>query len=106
MQAKDKAARWLEHINKKGWEVAQKLIEIKANQDINLEQLANQFTGKREIPPEDRLRFYLDQINHARERLGGDQWGVCLQCGSKLPDAMLDEMPWVELCQPCDAAIA
>jgi len=93
--------RRLEAINRKGWDVAQKLIELKANQDITLEELADLHGGEPGATPEERLRQFLDQINAARARLLANEYGFCLDCEEPLPDAVLDETPWVERCSVC-----
>jgi RNA polymerase-binding transcription factor DksA len=93
--------RRLQAINRKGWDVAQKLIELKANQDITLEELADLHGGEPGATPEERLRQFLDRINAARTRLIENDYGLCLDCEEPLDDAALDETPWVERCSAC-----
>ena len=93
----------LAKIGQKGWEVAQKLHEVKANQNADLRVLGRLFKDDTDEPPEERLRRYLDMINAARERQNGGDYGNCLNCGKAFSDAELDEMPWVDLCNRCAA---
>ena len=102
LSAQDK--KRLETINKKGWEVAKKLEEVKARQDTNFEKLAKAFgdEGDKKEPPEVRLRRYLDMINRARKRMLDDEYGGCIECDKPFKPLELDEMPWVERCHACD----
>lgn len=93
----------LEHINQKGWEVAQRLAKVKAGQNLRLEDIKGLTADDVQETPEERLRRFLDQINAARTRLSTDDYGKCLQCGAPFQPAQLDEMPWVELCHGCAA---
>ena len=96
----------LRTINRKGWEVAQKLAEVKGRQDVDLSQLDPLLANDTREPPEVRLRRYLDQINAARTRLQGEGYGLCLDCGTPLGEVELAEMPWLERCKPCDLRLA
>lgn len=103
MSVSDPQKLRLEHINKKGWAVAQKLMAVKARQNLDLSDIKGATMDDLDEPPEVRLRRYLDQINRARARLQSGEYGSCLQCGAPFSAGQLDEMPWVELCAPCDA---
>lgn len=89
-------------INKKGWEVAQKLQELKAKKNVSLTDFLKD-DGDAKEPPEVRLRRYLDLINRSRTRIQSGSYGLCLGCAKPFLDAELDEMPWVELCRTCSA---
>jgi len=93
----------LKRINDKGWEVAQRLMKVKANQNLNLDDIKGLKMDDTGETPEPRLRRFLDQINQARARLTGGDYGKCQRCGAPFSDPALDEMPWVELCRACDA---
>jgi RNA polymerase-binding transcription factor DksA len=101
MSENDITAARLLTINKKGWAVAQKLIELKANQDVSLDDLGNLYELNLVDKKEERLRRFLDLINSARARLLTKNYGFCLKCRAPFADAVLDEMPWVEVCPPC-----
>ena len=90
-------------INKKGWDVAQKLQELKARKNVSLSDFLKDDGGDPKEPPEVRLRRFLDLINRARARLRDGPYGLCLECSAPFKPAQLDEMPWVELCHACAA---
>ena len=94
----------LKRIADKGWEVAQRLAKVKANQNMVLADMKGVTGDDEHERPEDRLRNWLDQINRARVRLNSGDYGKCLGCGTPLADGALDDMPWVENCATCDAA--
>lgn len=94
----------LRRINAKGLEIATRLSELLAGQDVRLADF--ELTGgKPGETKEQRLRRFLASINGARARLLGQgaapPYGECLACGVELPAPALDEMPWVERCPPC-----
>ena len=103
MTPEERHAKRLETINKKGWDVAQALIEIKANKDVKLEDLSDLRGGKPGETAEERCRRFLNQINAARTRLQTHQFGDCEDCGEAIPDAALDQMPWMTQCSACAA---
>jgi DnaK suppressor protein len=43
----------------------------------------------------------LDRIGHALERMGKGQYGVCETCGTKIPMARLNALPYANLCIKC-----
>ncbi len=92
-------------INRKGWDVAQRLAELKANQELDLSTMDLTFgvgDGTKKEPPVVRLRRYLDLINRARTRLAADpEFGRCQSCGQEFEVAALDETPWLERCRSC-----
>jgi RNA polymerase-binding transcription factor DksA len=99
----------LRRINAKGLEIANKLAELLAGQDVRLSDF--ELTGGEPgETKEQRLRRFLSSINAARTRLLGHSdaapYGECLACGVELPAGALDEMPWVERCPPCAASDA
>ena len=85
----------------KGMEINGKLTRILANQNVTLAK----WPSEREpgLRPEERLRRFLDQIARAQQRLGTAGWGRCLACGDDLPEAALDDTPWIERCAGCAA---
>ncbi len=103
MTAEERQALRLERINAKGWEVAQRLMNVKARQNLDLSDIKGLKMDDTDEPPEVRLRRWLDQINASRTRLGTDAYGKCEGCGAPFSDGQLDEMPWVSHCAACDA---
>ena len=86
-------------INKKGLEIANQLVELKAGRDVALLDLGRSTSATRK---EDRLRAYLSLINEARARLVSGGYGLCLTCSSPLGEAQLDELPWADICVRCE----
>lgn len=96
----------LQRINAKGMEVATKLSELLAGKEVSFADLELGGPGGRLLAREKkeaRLRNFLATINGARSRLqaGGDVYGRCIACSVPLADPLLDERPWVEVCDPC-----
>ena len=104
MEIDDKKARRLALINQKGWAVAQELQEVMASKDVSLQELGRLTQDGPRLKPEEKLRLFLAQVNHARVRLQSDDFGRCQGCSASLDEAQLDEMPWIELCHSCDGA--
>ena len=90
-------------INQKGWEVYQRITALRAGQDASLADLDLDGIGQVGESRIERLERFLAQINAARTRLESPEYGQCLGCGGALGDAALDELPWAEFCQACDA---
>jgi len=105
MNAEERRAERLRTINKKGWEVAQKLVEMKAKKEVTLEELADLRGGKPGETPEERCHRFLNSINAARTRLQADQFGDCEDCGDAISDAALDQEPWMTQCSVCAARV-
>jgi len=105
MNAEERRAARLRTINQKGWEVAQKLAEMKAKKDVTLEELADLRGGKAGETAEERCHRFLNQINAARTRLQTDQFGICEDCGDSIPAAALDQEPWMTQCSVCAARV-
>ncbi len=96
----------LKRINQKGWEVATRLAELKAGQDIRLSDMMTPGLDTEAMDKEARVRAFLDLINMARERLGTAAYGRCLACGEALDANALDEQPWLERCRECASSKA
>ena len=93
----------LTRINQKGLEVATRLADLKAGQNITLADMLVPGLDIEAITKEARVRAFLDMINASRTRLGTDGYGRCLACGSGLSPGALDETPWLERCGGCAA---
>ena len=91
----------LQRINQKGLEVATRLAELKAGQDITLADMESPGLDVEAMTKEARVRAFLDLVNAARTRLGTAAYGLCLACSVPLDDAGLDERPWLERCADC-----
>jgi DnaK suppressor protein len=46
----------------------------------------------------------LREVEHALEKLGTDQYGVCEQCGQEIAPARLEARPEARLCIDCAAS--
>lgn len=49
-------------------------------------------------------RRILTQINEALERLDKSKYGLCLDCGKKIPNGRLEAIPWLPNCVSCSEA--
>ena len=49
-------------------------------------------------------RRILNQINEALERLDKEKYGLCVDCGKRIPNGRLQAMPWVRYCVSCSEA--
>ena len=96
--------KYLSAIAAKGWEVAQRLVAVKAGQDVCLADLGGTDDERRALR-ETRLRGYLDMIERSRSRLlaQNGSYGRCVQCSAPFSNNVLGEMPWIERCQTCES---
>ena len=101
--AEERKALRLQRINRKGLEVATKLAELKAGQNITLAEMSTPGLDTEAMDKEARVRAFLDLINASRTRLQGRGYGHCLACSAVLDEAALDETPWLERCARCAA---
>ena len=69
---------YAQRINRKGLEVATKLADLKAGQNITLADMQTPGFDTEAMDAEGRVRAYLDLINAARVRLNGADYGRCL----------------------------
>ena len=43
------------------------------------------------------LKGLLDKIDRALERIANGSYGLCLETGEEIPEAVLDNEPWIEV---------
>ena len=98
----DRRSLRLQRINQKGLEVATKLADLKAGQNITLADMDTPGLDLEAMSKEERIRAFLDLINAARTRLLSGAYGSCLACAADLAPAALDEVPWTERCADCE----
>ena len=48
-------------------------------------------------------RQTVDEIDEAVARMDAGKYGVCVNCGARIPVARLEVIPWTELCVDCKA---
>ena len=97
----ERRALRLGRINQKGLEVATKLAELKAGQNVTLADMASPGLDIEAMTKEERIRAFLDLINASRTRLMSGDYGRCRSCDAMLGPAALDEVPWTERCADC-----
>ncbi len=97
-------ARLRRDLARKGMEVNGRLTHVLAGMNATLLDLKMPHEQKPGLRPEEKLRRYLDQIIAAQRRLGTDAWGDCTTCGGAIPQAQLDDAPWVDECDRCLAS--
>jgi len=49
----------------------------------------------------DRERQTLVEIEEAQKRLKAGDYGICGACGTQIPDARLQALPWTRVCVHC-----
>ncbi|MGE5560009.1 MAG: TraR/DksA C4-type zinc finger protein [Chloroflexota bacterium] len=50
------------------------------------------------------VRFFLEKIDNALERIDEGTYGTCERCGAEIGDERLDAMPMTTLCKACKEA--
>jgi DnaK suppressor protein len=48
-----------------------------------------------------RVKKYLKYLNEALQRLENGTYGICVDCGEKIPRERLEEVPHTRYCVPC-----
>ncbi|MDP6945779.1 MAG: hypothetical protein QF464_16635 [Myxococcota bacterium] len=97
----ERRALRLGRINQKGLEVATRLAELKAGQNVTLADMGAPGLDIEAMTKEERIRAFLDLVNASRARLMSGDYGRCLSCDVTLGSAVLDEVPWTERCTDC-----
>jgi RNA polymerase-binding transcription factor DksA len=88
-------------LRRKRGEVAKKLEEILAGQNIQLNDIKlPQFEDAAE-PPSETLRRFMRHLADISARLGTPEFGRCGKCGAELSEAALVETPWADRCRAC-----
>ena len=49
---------------------------------------------------------WLEELQHALERLAGGTYGVCLSCKEALPQEQLDRDPLRRVCEKCETELS
>ena len=49
------------------------------------------------------MREQLEQLSRAREAIEAGTYGVCVDCGSPIPEGRLKAIPDAERCVPCQS---
>ena len=96
-------ARLRGELGRKGMAVNEKLTRLMAGQNATLATIKLPNELKAGLTPIEKLRRFLDLIIRAQRRLGTPAWGHCASCGCVLPQAALDDTPWLEVCGDCAA---
>jgi hypothetical protein len=91
--------RLLRRLLAKGSEVSEALTRILAGEKLDLERLLG--GGEPGETPAERLRRFLDLLDERIQAARHGRYGFCDQCGSALPFAELDAVPWQRTCRRC-----
>ena len=100
--------RWQRELARKGMDLYAVLSEGLAGKNATLAMLKLPHEQKPGEQKEERLRRFLDQVSRAQKRMQikpgeqGDAWVRCARCRAPLPDVLLDEAPWTEVCGDCE----
>lgn len=85
---------------KRGHTIATKLAEVLAGKDGERGLRALGLDAKPGMRPEEVLRAALDHVERLRKQVEADDdtYGRCWVCGTELPAAGLEEVPWADAC--------
>lgn len=61
------------------------------------------YLRERDISLEEHEEQLLGEIDGALERISKGSFGVCLQCGQRIPDDRLEAIPWAGRCMKCQS---
>ena len=59
------------------------------------------FEMEKELSLAENAANLLDQVDEALERIEGNGYGNCESCGSAIPVARLEALPYAKLCIDC-----
>ncbi len=82
-------------------EVSRKLEQLLAGQDVTLADLQLPQERDPAETPLERLRAFKALLQAVLEGLRRGEVRTCERCGGAIPDAALDEAPWVDACGRC-----
>jgi len=79
----------------------------KTTQDIGdiLDSVSEERTRELDMLLTDREKLKLKQIDDALERIEENLYGLCEECGVKIPKARLKVVPFAKYCVECKEAI-
>ena len=86
---------------RKGMSLNERLTELLANENMTLSSVEFPHEQKPGLKPKEKVRMFLDQVIRAQRRLGTGAWGLCVTCGGRFDEAMMDDTPWLEECRDC-----
>lgn len=55
---------------------------------------------------DNRIRFEMEQIERTLERIEAGEYGICAECGEKIPEKRLMAVPEASRCVSCEELIA
>ena len=102
----DHIARLRRDLGRKGMAINEKLTGMLAGQNATLQDIKLPNEIKPGLKPIEKVRAFLDLVIRAQRRLGTEAWGACVECGVELPQAALDDTPWIEVCNRCGSRSA
>ncbi len=85
----------------KGQSVALALEKLMNGLDVRLEDLGAGRDFESERDKRRRLRKLLDQIDRVVKSFDAGTFGTCADCGGRIEDDRLREMPWTSRCGAC-----
>lgn len=93
-------ARWRRLLLAKGQDIAKRLEDILAGEEVSLDDFSLFAKGEPAELPERRLRRYFDQVMRSLRVVDRPRFGFDPAKGTYLSIAALDEAPWIELEPP------
>lgn len=62
------------------------------------------FEIEKELSLHQNAQQLIDQADEALQRIADGRYGICDECGSAIPVARLEALPYTKLCVTCSAA--
>lgn len=91
--------RWKQKLLAKGQEISTKLEELLAGKEVDLQklELKKSAEGEPNMPPEKRLRNYLDLVMRRMRAVDHPRFGFDTTRNAFLSVGELDEVPWIDV---------
>lgn len=82
-------------------EVAKKLEDVLAGQNVQLADIKLPQHDDPAEPPAEKLRRFMRYLADVQARMGTPEFGRCAKCGAEMPEAALVQTPWADRCGKC-----
>lgn len=76
--------------------------ELDSHHNPDWEDLATEREGDEVLEATGRAGAYeITLIRSALKRIADGTYGLCVRCGTEIPEGRLDAIPWTPLCRSC-----
>ena len=84
-------------------QVAKRLEDVLAGQEVNLASIPLLGQPDPEWDKIMRLRYYMKTLDAKVKALAAGDYGYCEACAEPIPPLELQELPWADVCSKCAA---